>query len=117
MLGVWEAFEAQAYRPCHVHRSRWGSALPDERDALRDLDGHGWHIDRAKFEQGLRDAAVARGAIQRAPAQPHAIARQDGVWEIMLDDDTRVRAKLLIDAGWPHFDGAQALRRAAASGR
>jgi flavin-dependent dehydrogenase len=98
-LGVWEAFEAQAHRPCHVHRSRWGSAAPDERDSLRDLDGPGWHLDRAMFEQLLRDAAIARGAILRAPSQPRAIVRQDDGWEIALDDDTHVRAKLLIDAG------------------
>lgn len=97
-LGVWEEFLGQGHAPCYANRSRWGGPEPVEQDALRDPDGHGWHLDRARFEEGLRGTAVARGAILLRPAQPRAVRRRDDGWEIDFDGET-VRARVLIDAG------------------
>ena len=34
---------------------------------MRDPDGHGWHLDRARFDAWLRHTAVARGAMLLMP--------------------------------------------------
>ena len=101
-MGLWDAFAADRHAPCFVRRSVWGTAVADEQDAIRDPDGHGWHLDRLKFELMLRAAATARGAAVLAPANPVAIDRADGAWLLRVAYGERsliVRAPLLIDAG------------------
>lgn len=83
-MGLLESFLAEDHAPCYGNRSVWGDPHPRETDALRDPDGHGWHLDRVRFEQWLRDAAVSRGAELIAPATLETID---------------VRASLIIDAG------------------
>jgi len=97
-LGVWEAFLAEGHAPSFANCSAWGGPGIAEQDSLRDPDGHGWHLDRVRFEEGLRAAAVARGAELIMPAQPRSLSRRDGRWEIALDGET-VAARVLIDAG------------------
>jgi len=63
-MGLWESFTAEGHSHCYANRAAWGSAQPVETDFLRDPDGHGWDIDRARFEVWLRAVAVDRGAIQ-----------------------------------------------------
>jgi flavin-dependent dehydrogenase len=71
-MGLIESFLAEGHAPCYGNRSVWGDAAPRETDSLRDPDGHGWHLDRVRFERWLRDAAVARGAEIVAPTEVHA---------------------------------------------
>jgi flavin-dependent dehydrogenase len=101
-MGLWEAFLAEGHAPCYANRSVWGDVTPVEQDSLRNPDGHGWHLHRARFEQGLRAAAIARGAAFLAPAHPLSLERRDGAWELRLDvrgSTLPVRARILIDAG------------------
>lgn len=100
-MGLWEDFLRQGHAPCHGNRSAWGG-LPTEHDFLRDLDGHGWHLDRAQFEQWLRQHAVWRGAALLAPATITAVAGSPDGWQLELrttSGPTQVRARVLIDAG------------------
>ena len=97
-LGVWEAFLAEGHAPSFANCSVWGGPGIAEQDSLRDPDGHGWHLDRVRFENGLRAAAVARGARLLMPAQPRSVSRRGGRWEIGFDAET-VTARVLIDAG------------------
>ena len=53
-LGVWDAFVAQGHPACHARLSRWGGPQLLAQDALRDLDGAGWSLDRAAFDGLLR---------------------------------------------------------------
>ena len=101
-MGLLAAFEAQGHAPCYANRSVWGAAEPLETDFMRDLDGHGWHLDRARFDRWLRGIAVARGAELIAPARIEAIERAGGAWRVELATDhgaVEVRADILIDAG------------------
>ncbi|HVI53530.1 MAG TPA: tryptophan 7-halogenase [Luteibacter sp.] len=43
--------------------SSWGSAPLIATDFIFDPQGSGWHLDRARFDQCLREAAVQEGAI------------------------------------------------------
>ncbi len=100
-MGLWDAFRSDGHLPCHARRSLWGGPAPVETDAVSDLDGPGWSLDRARFEARLRVAAAARGAHVLTPARARVIARRDGAWtvEVVHDGSVRpVRARLLIDA-------------------
>jgi len=43
--------------PCHGHRSTWGSATAVEMCFDLNPYGHGWHLDRRKFEERLAQLA------------------------------------------------------------
>jgi flavin-dependent dehydrogenase len=96
-MGLLEQFLAEGHAPCYGQRSVWGASQPQERDALRDPDGHGWHLDRVRFEQWLRDVAIARGAQFLAPAMVTNIERDGDGWCVSIGD-MELRASIVIDA-------------------
>ena len=101
-MGLVESFLAQGHAPCFGNRSAWGSDEPVETDFLRDPDGHGWHLDRARFDGWLRGIAAERGAELLAPARLRSIARDGGNWKAELEMAGRpleVAADFVIDAG------------------
>jgi len=100
-MGLWAGFVDDGHAPRHAHRGAWGDDRPVVRDALADPDGHGWHLDRARFEGRLRATAIARGAILLAPARPVALARDGDGWRLRLALDGQVLdlgARLIVDA-------------------
>jgi flavin-dependent dehydrogenase len=101
-MGLWRGFLEDGHAPQHCHRGAWGGPEPVLRDALADPDGHGWRLDRARFERRLRATAAARGATVLAPARLQRLARDEHGWRICLmsaGQAVEVRARLLIDAG------------------
>jgi flavin-dependent dehydrogenase len=101
-MGLWEAFLDQGHSPSYGGRSVWGGPEPVERDNLRDLDGPGWHLDRARFDDWLRGVAVERGAALLIPARPRDVTRDGDIWRLDLVVNGRVvpvRTRLLVDAG------------------
>jgi flavin-dependent dehydrogenase len=101
-MGLWEGFVADGHAPCHLYRSLWGGGSElMEKDALRDPDGCGWHLDRARFEARLRETAIARGARLLAPARLAGLEREGNGWRAPLetrDGLVTVSARLLIVA-------------------
>lgn len=100
-MGLWEGFLADGHAPRYLHRGAWGDEEPVERHALADPDGHGWRLDRARFERRLRATALARGATLLAPARPVGLTREDGGWRVRLTAEGAprvLRASLVIDA-------------------
>jgi flavin-dependent dehydrogenase len=73
-----------------------------ETDFLRDTDGHGWRIDRTRFDVWLRGVAVTRGALLAMPARLDAVERDDAYWHVRLAGTNgllNLRAAVLIDCG------------------
>lgn len=68
-MGLWDGFAAQGHTPCEWRQSTWGSTTPALQDAMRNLDGAGWHLDRPRFDAWLRAVAMQRGAAFMAPVQ------------------------------------------------
>jgi flavin-dependent dehydrogenase len=60
-LGVWEAFLADGHLPSFANRAVWGGDAPVDTDFIRDPNGHGWHVDRGRFESLLLDAVRHAG--------------------------------------------------------
>jgi len=101
-MGLFESFLAQGHTPCFGNRAAWGSNEPVDTDFLRDPDGHGWHLDRARFDGWLRGIAVECGAVLLAPARLRSIARDGGRWQVelaMAGQPLDLAADFVIDAG------------------
>lgn len=101
-MGLLESFLAEGHEPWYGNRSVWGGRVPHETDFLRDPDGPGFHLDRRRFEQWLREAARARGAELLCPATLQRVERDGNQWRAWLETDASawmMTADLLIDAG------------------
>lgn len=61
-LGIAQDFYAEAHAPCHGSCSWWGSDKRGYNDALMHPLGHGWHLERARFNHFLARQARLRGA-------------------------------------------------------
>jgi len=77
--------------------SRWGGVSRRE-DFMRRGLAPGWQMDRAAFDQGLRELAVAAGTLLRCPARCDDVSRTPEGWAVSLDDGTAWRARVLVDA-------------------
>ncbi|GAB6841595.1 flavin-dependent dehydrogenase [Methylorubrum rhodinum] len=111
-MGLWEAFLAEGHVPRHGADSLWGGPDLVSAESLRDLDGPGWHLDRARFDAWLRDRAVRRGAALVAPARLAGLARDGAGWRLVLIRHGRelpVRARFVIEAGGRAAPVARAL--------
>lgn len=100
-MRVLEAFEAEGHAAYLGNRSIWGGAAVQEVDFLCDPDGHGWHLERRRFECFLRSAAQQRGARLIAPARLRTVTRDGGRWNLGIEaggETQSVTARILIDA-------------------
>ncbi|MBP2230474.1 flavin-dependent dehydrogenase [Azospirillum agricola] len=103
-LGLPDDLERLGHRPYHGNLSLWSGGEVAADDFLRRGSGHGWHLDRARFDQWLRDAAAERGARLLAPASLAGIERRpEGGWTVGLRDPSggrgSVTARVVVDAG------------------
>jgi flavin-dependent dehydrogenase len=101
-MGLFETFIAEGHAPCYGNRAVWGNVDPVDTDFLRDPDGHGWHLDRARFDGWLRRAAIARGAEILTPARLVAVEPGGEGWRAQLATargQVDVAAAFAIDAG------------------
>jgi flavin-dependent dehydrogenase len=101
-MGLFDDFTAQGHAPCYGNRSIWGQLNPAETDFLRDPDGHGWHLDRSRFDEWLRHTAVGRGAVLSMSTRLLAIERGDENWHVRIatpQGEQGVAAAFVIDAG------------------
>lgn len=101
-MGLLESFLSEGHEPWHANRSVWGGPAPRETDFLRDPEGPGWHLDRARFERWLRDVARRRGAELWCPATLMKVERDGRRWRALLETASgraELTADFLIDAG------------------
>lgn len=96
-MGLLEQFLSDGHVPRYALRSAWGDATPAIRDSIADPDGHGWQIDRKLFEDRLRAAARARGALS-ITARAIAVRPVPDGFAVALDSGIELMARLVIDA-------------------
>ena len=82
----------------HGNRSAWGSGAIDEMPFIFSPYGHGWHLDRRRFERLLIDRATAAGVARRTKTRVDAIARRGRGWRLRLGDGAEVDCAFVIDA-------------------
>lgn len=101
-LDLWERFVDEDHLPCYGNISAWGSSHQRCTDFVFDPNGHGWHLDRPRFDRFLRAAARTDGADVRDKTVVRHPVREDGdVWRLELrsgQDRARVECTWLVDA-------------------
>ncbi len=97
--GAFERFIAAGHLQRGATVSEWERDTPVWFDHLRDPNGPGWHLDRARFDADLRATAVAAGAVLIEDSGALRVARDDGRWNVIRDaSGDNHRAPVLVDA-------------------
>ena len=79
-LKHWESFRRAGHLPCYGIVSCWADPIPVEVDFMMNPFGHGWQLDRARFEENLVQAARDAGCQVFFGAEAHAVRHQSGEW-------------------------------------
>lgn len=100
-LDLWEGFVDEGHLHCYGNVSVWGSPHQHCTDFVFDPNGHGWHLDRLRFDWFLRAAAGMEGVdVQEKTMVRHPV-REDDVWRLELrsgQDLAHVECTWLVDA-------------------
>jgi flavin-dependent dehydrogenase len=90
---------ADGYLPSLGAWSAWGDSEPWGRDFMFNRFGHGWHLDRRRFDASLREAARSAGARLSIGASVVASAPlAGGGFRINLADGGEITAPIVLDA-------------------
>lgn len=95
-FGVAERLEAEGALPIVSQHSYWGSARNESSELIHGAHGGGWIVDRRKFDEWLRGAAV-RGGATRLKKSAGTILRRRQSWSLPTAEGT-VEARYLVDA-------------------
>jgi flavin-dependent dehydrogenase len=96
-LGLWVRFRSSGHVPCYGNVAAWGSPEIVEMDFIRSPYGHGWHLDRTRFDRMLQDMAVEAGAILYTTARPTWFRRCGTTWRVALQTPEGCRE---VNADW-----------------
>ena len=97
-LGVIERFAADGHVPCYGSRSLWGSNTLGHNDFLVSPYGHGWHLDRKRFDKMLFKAAIDAGAQPFATRCKKIETSAECVTAAHLSNGETVEAEWFLDA-------------------
>lgn len=102
-LGVWDAFAADDHLPAYGTCAAWGSPDLLSHDFLFTGRGHGWHLDRRRFDRMLAALAVNREGMLFAKARVVACTRDaTGCWRLRVvrkhEKEIDLTARFMIDA-------------------
>ncbi|MFG2991850.1 tryptophan 7-halogenase [Streptomyces sp. NPDC048257] len=101
-LAAQDVLDERHHLPCYANLSAWGSDELTTQESILDPHGHGWHLDRGRFDRELRERARLLGTdvAERATARP-AGRSGDGTWTVELRgprERRTVRCRWLVDA-------------------
>lgn len=96
-LGCWGAFVKAGHVPGYERESAWGGE-PQAETSMLQPHGPLWHVDRERFDEDLRSAVLQRGDILFPYRKLDSITREPDEWRLVLDGETEVSAKYLVDA-------------------
>jgi hypothetical protein len=81
-LGIAGALKEDGHLPCHGNRSVWGSDRVEELPFVMTPYGHGWHLDRRRFERLLIDRACDAGATRLTRTNVERVERDGDGWRL-----------------------------------
>lgn len=99
-LGVRAAFNATNPRRCFGNRAAWGGPTSDY-DFIRHPQGPGWHLDRARFDRMLVEAAVQAGSEYSSGARMAVVSRPNQQWQLVVEQAGHrflITAEVVVDA-------------------
>lgn len=113
-LGVLEAFLREDHEACNGSMSSWGADALGYNDFITNPYGHGWHLDRRRFDRWLAEEVGQRGVSVRTGVRlAGVLARDDAGFELELrvggQARERMRAGFVVDATGPRSRFARRL--------
>jgi len=96
-IGLREQFLSLGHLPSGGTTSVWGSEHPVERNYLFTGSGHGWHLDRSRFDAWLLSNAEEAGACCIRSRVVRAVRSED-LWQIELDEGEELVADVIVEA-------------------
>lgn len=109
-LGVMPQFAAAGFVRGHAAASAWVDDALDERHSIFSAQGAGWHLDRARFDRLMLDAAGAVGATTMRGRAVRRVWRDGPGWGVALGDDETLAARVLVWATGRSWRLARALQ-------
>lgn len=101
-LGVFKEFLKENHLPCYGVCSYWGDDKRGYNDTILSPYGHGWHLDRKKFNLFLAKQAQQNGVIVETNADfKKGVALENGNYQInytQKDKEMQVISKFVVDA-------------------
>jgi flavin-dependent dehydrogenase len=97
ILGLWDTFRHAGHVPGYEQRVAWGGA-PWTKSSVLATEGHLWHVDRARFDQDLRDAVLARAVEIRNYSNLQGLEWDGEFWQIEIDSSAQIRTRYVVDA-------------------
>ena len=101
-LGVFPNMATAGHLPSFSTKMAWGSEQLISRDFMYEPFGHGWQLDRRRFERDLADAARRCGAkFVYATGVSRRVERRNGSWQVCLASPknySQVQCKWIVDA-------------------
>lgn len=98
-LGLRAQLAADGHLPSVGNWSAWGGADLAGHDHMFNRFGHGWHIDRRRFDALLRETARAAGARLASGTAVTGSDRPGGKgFRLQLDDGADIATSLVLDA-------------------
>ena len=102
-LGVWERLIGDGHTPSPGSISAWGQPDLYEEHFIFNANGHGWHLDRARFDEMLAAAAEDAGATvyRGAHLGSCVLTSPTGDWQLSVSVEgvsRKLRATFLVDA-------------------
>jgi flavin-dependent dehydrogenase len=95
-LGLWERFRVLRSVPSYQTASVWGAAEPAERSFVFSPHGHGWHVDRARFDHMLTEAAEDAGARVQRGIRVRKVSRTGD--RLLVEAAKPIRVGAVVDA-------------------
>jgi flavin-dependent dehydrogenase len=97
-LGIWEAFRRHQWRPVYSVASAWGAPVLRENHAIYSGPGHGWHLDRVRFDGFLAQQAEVRGVAVLTGVRVDGAARTECGWHLDISAGAPIHARFVVDA-------------------
>ena len=97
-LGVWDAFVADGHAPAPGTVVRWGTEQSYENDFILNPYGHGWHLDRARYDAMMISAADRAGAHIHDLPPGGRVEHDGGGWTLRIPNRPSLRAPFVVDA-------------------
>ena len=110
-LGLEEAVAGLQPVVSHGNVSAWGSEEVRARSFVFQPHGHGWHLDRSRFDEELCRGAARAGATVLAGEQITGVLQApNGSWHLRLRGDDEISSRAVINAAGRSGGFARALR-------
>ncbi len=97
-LGLRATIASEGHLPSVGSWSAWGGAEPWGRDFIFNSFGHGWHLDRRRFDALLRETARAAGAQSGTATVVASDVLPSGGFRLHLAGGQEMTARIVLDA-------------------